>query len=108
MRTRKIAVRDLFRVAHIMKLEAQATSDANLEARIEAYIRDQIKERGLCNEPGTISSKSPTATPRGPGERDALLQTWITDRDDLNEVEQENIVRGAAWAGRRRGNPPIC
>ncbi|WP_371419329.1 hypothetical protein [Bradyrhizobium sp. CCBAU 051011] len=51
MRTRKIAVRDLGRVAHIMKLEAQATSDANLEARIEAYIRDQIKERGLCNEP---------------------------------------------------------
>ena len=33
----------------------------------------------------------------------ALLQTWITDRDDLNEAEQENIVKGAAWARRRRG-----
>jgi Fic-DOC domain mobile mystery protein B len=44
------------------------------------------------------------ATPLTPEERDALLQTWITDRDDLNEAEQENIVKGAAWARRRRGN----
>ena len=48
---RKIALRDLGRVAHTMKLEAQETGDANLEARIEAYIRDQLKERGLWNEP---------------------------------------------------------
>jgi Fic-DOC domain mobile mystery protein B len=43
------------------------------------------------------------ATPLPPGERDALLQTWITSRADLNEAEQENIVKGAAWARRRRG-----
>ena len=43
------------------------------------------------------------ATPLAPEERDALLQTWITDRDDLNEAEQENIVKGAGWAHRRRG-----
>jgi predicted DNA-binding mobile mystery protein A len=50
-RARKIAMRDLARVAHTMKLEAQETSNANLEARIEAYIRDQLKERDLWNEP---------------------------------------------------------
>lgn len=50
-RARKIAVRDLGRVAHTMKLEAQETGDANLEARIEAYIRDVLKERDLWNEP---------------------------------------------------------
>ncbi len=50
-RARKIAIRDLGRVAHTMKLEAQDTGDANLEARIEAYIRDILKERGLWNEP---------------------------------------------------------
>lgn len=50
-RARKIALRDLGRVAHTMKLEAQETGDANLEARIEAYIRDQLKERDLWNEP---------------------------------------------------------
>jgi predicted DNA-binding mobile mystery protein A len=50
-RARKIALRDLGRVAHTMKLEAQETGDANLEARIEAYIRDQLNERGLWNEP---------------------------------------------------------
>lgn len=50
-RARKIALRDLGRVAHTMKLEAQETGDANLEARIDAYIRDQLKERDLWNEP---------------------------------------------------------
>ena len=48
-RARKIAVRDLGRVAHTMKLEAQDTGNANLEARIEAYIRDVLKERDLWN-----------------------------------------------------------
>lgn len=50
-RARNIALRDLGRVAHTMKLEAQETGDANLEARIEAYIRDVLKERDLWNEP---------------------------------------------------------
>ncbi len=43
------------------------------------------------------------ATPLDPGQRDSLLQTWITNRNDLNEAEQENIVKGATWARRRRG-----
>ncbi len=43
------------------------------------------------------------ATPLEPGERKGLRQTWITNRHDLNEAEQENIVKGAAWAHRRRG-----
>jgi predicted DNA-binding mobile mystery protein A len=48
---RKIALRDLGRVAHTMRLEAQETGNADLEARIEAYIRDNLKERDLWNEP---------------------------------------------------------
>lgn len=46
------------------------------------------------------------ATPLDPAQRDALLQTWITTRNDLNEAEQENIVKGAAWARQRRGAKP--
>lgn len=44
------------------------------------------------------------ATPLEPGEREGLLQSWITHRSDLNEAEQENIIKGAAWArgGRAR------
>jgi predicted DNA-binding mobile mystery protein A len=49
-RARKIAMRDLGRVAHTMKLEAQGTGDGDLEARIESYIRDNLKERDLWNE----------------------------------------------------------
>jgi predicted DNA-binding mobile mystery protein A len=49
-RARKIARRDLQRVAHTMKLEAQATGNADMEARIESYIRHAIKERDLWNE----------------------------------------------------------
>lgn len=42
------------------------------------------------------------ATPLEPEEREGLLQTWITYRRELNEVEQTNIAAGAAWAHRRR------
>jgi len=48
-RAREIARRDLKRVAHTMKLEAQETGDATLEERIEEYI-GSIKERDLWNE----------------------------------------------------------
>ena len=50
-RARKIAIRDLQRVDHTMKLEAQETSDADIEARIDAYIRNMVKDRDLWNEP---------------------------------------------------------
>lgn len=50
-RARKIAIRALQRVAHTMKLEVQETGDAGMEARIEAYIRDAIKDRDLWDEP---------------------------------------------------------
>lgn len=50
-RAHNIALRDLRRVAHTMKLEAQETSDADLEARIEAYIRDVLKDREVWREP---------------------------------------------------------
>lgn len=49
-RARTLAIRDLQRVAHTMRLEAQETSDAGMEARIDAYIRDSIKDRDLWNE----------------------------------------------------------
>jgi Fic-DOC domain mobile mystery protein B len=44
------------------------------------------------------------ATPLDPELRGDLLQSWITTRADLNEAEEENIVKGAAWARRRRGD----
>jgi predicted DNA-binding mobile mystery protein A len=50
-RARKIAIRDLGRVAHTMKLEAQETSGSGMDERVEAYIRDNIKERDLWDEP---------------------------------------------------------
>lgn len=43
------------------------------------------------------------ATPLDPALRNDLIQTWVTTRADLNEVEEENIIKGAAWARRRRG-----
>lgn len=49
-RARTLAIRDLQRVAHTMRLEAQETGDAGMEARIDAYIRGSIKDRDLWNE----------------------------------------------------------
>ena len=48
-RARMIAERELRRVAHTMKLEAQETGDAGKEQRIEEYIRS-IKDRDLWIE----------------------------------------------------------
>ncbi len=48
-RARKIALRDLGRVSHTMKLEAQETSDTDLETRIENYIKNILRERDLWN-----------------------------------------------------------
>lgn len=50
-RARRIALRDIGRVAHTMKLEAQETDEADLEARIEAYIRNTLKGREVWEEP---------------------------------------------------------
>ncbi|EMS94838.1 hypothetical protein H009_25295 [Agrobacterium tumefaciens str. Cherry 2E-2-2] len=49
-RARKIAMRELQRVAHTMRLEAQGTDNGDLEARLQAYIRDQLSERDLWSE----------------------------------------------------------
>ena len=49
-RARKIALRDLGRVVHTMKLEAQETQDGALDERVDAYIRDHVKERELWDE----------------------------------------------------------
>jgi predicted DNA-binding mobile mystery protein A len=49
-RARRIAIRELQRVAHTMRLEAQGTDNADFESRIQAYIRDKLSERDLWNE----------------------------------------------------------
>jgi len=49
-RARKIALRELGRISHTMRLEAQETGNANLEARIQAYVRDKIDERDLWKD----------------------------------------------------------
>ena len=46
------------------------------------------------------------ATPLEPGDRQALRQSWITSRQDLNEAEEANIAKGFAWANGRRSLKP--
>lgn len=50
-RARQIALRDLRRVSHTMKLEAQEVGDADLEERIETYIRESVRDRDLWDAP---------------------------------------------------------
>ena len=42
------------------------------------------------------------ATPLGPEEKHGLIPAHITYRAELNEAEQENIIRGQEWAFVRR------
>ncbi len=50
-RARALAARALERVGHTMKLEAQGVDAANLDKRIDDYIRDVLKDRDIWNEP---------------------------------------------------------
>lgn len=43
------------------------------------------------------------ATPLEPAEREGLIPSWVTQRSELNEVEQDNILKGYAWAKGIRG-----
>jgi len=46
-RARKIALNALRRVAHTMALEDQVVDDADMEARVAAYIREHVKDKDL-------------------------------------------------------------
>src|ERR1700712_3682196 len=46
------------------------------------------------------------ATPLQPHDRQGLRQSWITNRQDLNEAEEANIVRAFAWTSGRRSLKP--
>jgi Fic-DOC domain mobile mystery protein B len=50
-----------------------------------------------------LFQEPPDATPLDPTLLNDLLQTWIVNRRDLNEAEQENIVKALAWARHHRG-----
>ena len=45
------------------------------------------------------------ATPLSPEERTGLKLAYITLREQLNEVEQQNIALAVSWAGSRKHNP---
>ena len=49
-RARAIALRELNRVNHTMKLEAQQTGDQDIEERLKSYIRDDVQDRLLWDD----------------------------------------------------------
>ncbi len=49
-RAKRIALRELRRASHTMKLEAQETSDKKRDEQIETYIREVVKDREIWNE----------------------------------------------------------
>lgn len=51
---------------------------------------------------GIFDQPDDAATPLTLEERRDLIPSHIAARNDLNEAEQENILRGQAWAFRRR------
>lgn len=53
-----------------------------------------------------VNQEPAGATPLSPEQSADVKQSWITTRNDLNEAERDNIVKGAAWARSRRGQSP--
>ena len=50
-RARRIALRELGRVAHTMTLEDQATDGSDSDEQIDDYIRNHVRDRDIWNEP---------------------------------------------------------
>ena len=52
-----------------------------------------------------IDADDDASTPLTPGERAALIPSYVTQRRELNELEQIGIAKAERWAfGRRRGD----
>ncbi len=49
-RAREIALKALTRVSHTMRLEDQATSKSDIEARIEDYIQNELRDRDIWGD----------------------------------------------------------
>ncbi len=49
--------------------------------------------------------EAPGATPVSPEEREGLIPSHITLRHELNEFEQQNILKAATWALARKHDP---
>jgi Fic-DOC domain mobile mystery protein B len=49
-----------------------------------------------------FDAEDDAATPLTHEEKAGLIPSWVTFRNELNEVEQANIARGALWASRQR------
>ena len=45
-----------------------------------------------------LMSEPEGATPLGSDEMDGLIPTWVSNRSELNAVEQENIIAAMHWA----------
>jgi len=52
--------------------------------------------------PHPFQAEDDAATPLTHEEKAGLIPSWVTFRHELNEVEQANIGKGAAWAYRLR------
>ena len=51
-----------------------------------------------------FDAEDDASTPLNPEERDALIPSYITQRRELNEVEQIGIADADRWAFARRGD----
>ena len=49
-----------------------------------------------------LGPQDDAATPLSPEEREGLIPSYITFRDELNAAEQDNILEAETWASRRR------
>ncbi len=51
---------------------------------------------------GELFQEPEGATPLENEEIEALIPTWVANREDLNAAEADNILKARAWARRRK------
>jgi hypothetical protein len=73
-RARQIATREVDRIAHTMKLEAQKAGDDDRQARIDDFVREVIRYRDLWRRRDGPFRGAVRRHALQPDERDGLLQ----------------------------------
>ena len=60
------------------------------------------------DKPENLFAEPVGATPLNPDEQAGLIPTWVSTREDLNQVEADNILSSRKWAYRKsRGTKDI-
>lgn len=92
-RAETLAQKRLEAVKHTMVLEDQSANKQDTEQQLKRLTKELIEFGG-----SELWEEDDASTPLTDEEREQLIPSYITQRHELNDAEQINILKGQKWA----------